>query len=233
MTPWLITLFALALAAALHLRLVRQMVLVAQAAHELRGALCSLQLRAVPGIEWDVRRATLALDDLAESNRLRRAADRRREFDLTELAACVAAAWRVPVVGEPLLVCADPARVGQALANLVANAAEHGQGAVELTVRRRDGRARVEVGDGGPGLPAAVADLTRAARRRRTPRGHGLAVAARVAESHGGRLLAEHGARGASVVLELPAAADAATAVTRRPVRGPLGWAAGDSEGTA
>ena len=60
--------------------------------------------------------------------------------------------------------------------------------------------------DCGPGLPAPVAELVAAARGRRSARGHGLAIAAAVADSHGGRLASLPAARGAHLVLELPAA---------------------------
>jgi signal transduction histidine kinase len=43
-------------------------------------------------------------------------------------------------------------------------------------------------------------------RGRRSSRGHGLAIAAAVAESHGGRLASLPAARGAHLVLELPEA---------------------------
>ena len=68
------------------------------------------------------------------------------------------------------------------------------------------GRVRIEVRDAGPGLPATVGDLLVAARGRRSARGHGLAIAAAVAESHGGRLASLPAARGAHLLLELPAA---------------------------
>ena len=54
----------------------------------------------------------------------------------------------------PLVVRADRLRIAQALANLVANAVEHGGGEVRVRARAVDGRARIEVTDGGPGLPA-------------------------------------------------------------------------------
>ena len=69
-----------------------------------------------------------------------------------------------------------------------------------------DGRVRVAVEDSGPGLPAPVAELVAAARGRRSPRGHGLAIAAAVAERHGGRLSSLPAGRGARLVLELPEA---------------------------
>ena len=69
-----------------------------------------------------------------------------------------------------------------------------------------EGRVRIEVRDCGPGLPAPVGELVAAARGRRSPRGHGLAIAAAVAERHGGRLGSLPAANGAHLVLELPEA---------------------------
>jgi signal transduction histidine kinase len=74
------------------------------------------------------------------------------------------------------------------------------------------GAIRIEFVDDGPGLPASVAELARRGRRRRGPHGHGLAVAASVASSHGGRLTGAPSERGARVMLELP------LVVARRPV---------------
>jgi signal transduction histidine kinase len=100
-------------------------------------------------------------------------------------------------------VCADPLRIAQAVANLVSNAAEHGGGVVRVRVHGAGERVRVEVADDGPGLPAPVETLVRAHTGRR---GHGLAIAAAIAEDHGGRLSALPARAGARVVLELPAA---------------------------
>ena len=50
-----------------------------------------------------------------------------------------------------------------------------------------------------------MAVLTATARTRRGPRGHGLAIAAAIAEQHGGRLTAAPVIGGARLVLELPA----------------------------
>ena len=100
-------------------------------------------------------------------------------------------------------VNADPLRIAQAVANLVSNAAEHGGGAVRVRVRGSGARVRIEVADDGPGLPAPIGKLARAHTGRR---GHGLAIAAGIAEHHGGRLAALPARAGARVVLDLPAA---------------------------
>jgi signal transduction histidine kinase len=104
--------------------------------------------------------------------------------------------WRA---GMPLVV-ADPARLTQALDNLLANALEHG-----------GLRILVEATLGGRGMRVAVADSggrEPSRHRGRDPRhGHGLRVAAEIAAAHGGRLLVEPGRRGTVAVLELPLAA--------------------------
>jgi signal transduction histidine kinase len=106
----------------------------------------------------------------------------------------------------PTAVFADPLRLAQACANLVANAAEHGGGVVRVRVVAQEGRVRLEVADDGPGLPAPVGVLAAAARGRSGRRGHGLAIAVGIAERHGGRLAALPARAGARLVLELPAA---------------------------
>jgi hypothetical protein len=77
---------------------------------------------------------------------------------------------------------------------------------VLVRVGAERGRVRIEVADDGPGLPAPVADLVAARRGRHGPRGHGLAIAQRIAERHGGRLLTAPAVRGARLVLDLPLA---------------------------
>jgi signal transduction histidine kinase len=106
--------------------------------------------------------------------------------------------------GAPASVQGDRVRLAQATGNLIANALEHGGGAVDVR-GGADGRtARLEVIDGGPGLPAPVAELARRPRAGRGARGRGLAIASGIAEDHGGRLAAAPSERGARLVLELP-----------------------------
>jgi signal transduction histidine kinase len=201
----------------------RRLVRVARAGHEARGPLCTARLALdglersarVEAIDLELRRAALALDDLAGRPRARVAT-----VDLGRLLSEAAPAWHAlaDARGAELLVEAGEARVvgdrlrlAQACGNLVANAIEHGappddSSRVEVRSSTRGGRVCVEVRDHGPGLQAPVAELVAAARGRRSPRGHGLAIAAAVAEHHRGRLSSAPAEHGAHLVLELPAA---------------------------
>jgi len=231
------------LAALLQARLVRHTSLVADAGHELRGPLCAARLglqafededRAA-AVDLELRRAALALDDLAAACWGRRAADLAQLVDVGALLDDAAEAWGplarafgAELAVEPLrgraLVRADPVRLAQACGNLVANAVEHGASPVRVRGRVLAGRVRVEVEDAGPGLPGPVWERVDGSERgmawrhpprergltwRRAPvapRGRGLAIAAGIAERHGGRLAAVPSAAGACLVLELPCA---------------------------
>jgi len=210
----------------------RRLALVAQATHELRGPLQSALLAVhglgrvagegvaerVAAIDLELRRAALAVEDLSAAARGGRAGERVAEVDLGALLQAAAPAWevlardagvelRVELPGLPVSVRADRLRVAQALANLVANAVEHGGGAVCVRLRPPGaGPVRVEVTDGGAGLPAPIADLVSAARGRCGSRGHGLALVAGIAARSGGRLTSAPSPRGARLVLELPRA---------------------------
>jgi DNA-binding response OmpR family regulator len=229
LAAWLVAAIALAFAALTRLELRRRRELVARACHELRGPLTAAHLALHAGarhedappdrlaaIELELKRAGVALDDLAAARRGQRAPDRDEPVDIGDLLAYQAATWRI-VAGvfgcrvelvEPdrgAVVRGDRLRLAQAVGNLVANALEHGTGRVELLARSMGDRVRIEVADEGPGLPAPVGDLTRRPRAGRGRRGRGLAIAADIADRHGGRLVAAPSARGARVALELPA----------------------------
>jgi signal transduction histidine kinase len=219
MSVWLAVLAWALAAQVLHLRGRRQLVRAARAGHEVRGPLCVAQL-ALDGLErsarveaigLELRRAALALDDLSGTRR-RTIVDR---VDVARLLVDAEHAWHalaeahgVTVAVEPgaARVAGDRLRLAQACGNLVANAIEHGSGRVHIGSSAAGGVVRIEVRDSGPGLPAPVAELVVAARGRRSRRGHGLAIAAAVAERHGGRLASLPAARGARLVLELPEA---------------------------
>ncbi len=197
----------------------RRSTLAARAGHEVRGPLCTARLALeglepcarVEAIDLELRRAALALDDLPSA---RRPGAPRETVDLGGLLVAAAPGWEafarrfgaaVTFGGGDARVLGDPLRLAQACANLVSNAIEHGGGRVDVRVVAAGGRAGVHVGDGGDGLPSPLPTLLAAARGRRTARGHGLAIAAGIADRHGGRLLEVPAPSGAHLLLDLPA----------------------------
>ena len=106
----------------------------------------------------------------------------------------------------------DPLRMSQVLTNLVSNAIKYGQGSpVEVALRRVRGQARLEVMDGGPGIPPE--DLERifgrferaVSARNYGGLGLGLYISRQIVEAHGGRIHAEDRPDGgARFVVELP-----------------------------
>jgi signal transduction histidine kinase len=227
---WAVAASASGMAAVAWRELRRGRELVARACHELRGPLTAAHLalhagarHADPGagarfaaIELELRRAGLALDDLAAARAGRRAGDRDEVVDVCALIADQAAAWEAiaPVFGCSLrvapaapdaLVRGDRVRLAQAVGNLLANALEHGSGTVEVAARSVAGRVRIEVTDEGGGLPAPVAELARRPRAGRGRRGRGLAIASDIVTRHGGRIVSAPSARGARIAIELPA----------------------------
>jgi signal transduction histidine kinase len=203
---------------------------VARACHELRGPLAAARLglaapagqqlpspRRLRAIDAELGRAALALDDLSGAGggarrlwRLDRVDTRGLVADCVEAwQASAAAAGRTVAVGwsgAEAVVWGDRLRLAQAIGNLMANAIEHGRGRVVVDVAAREGLVRVAVCDDGPGLPAPVAELRGRPRWGRGTRGRGLAIAADVAEAHGGSLVSAPSQGGARLVLELPVA---------------------------
>lgn len=218
-----LTLVALVFAVAALAAMQRARRFAARASHEVRTPLTVALLAldgmvargelgpdAARGLQLQLSRARLGLDDLSAAPRGERAPDRLEPVSVGGLLAQVALAWRPvaraqgtelnvrPAVGGAVL--ADRGRLAQAVGNLVGNALEHGAGPVEVRARRSGERLRVEVHDNGPGLRAPLRTLS----RPRGTRGHGLAIAASIAERHGGRLVAGPTATGATVAIELP-----------------------------
>jgi signal transduction histidine kinase len=151
---------------------------VARACHELRGPITAarlgLELGARPGalssarlraLDLELGRAALAIDDLANVRALRRRPQPWEEVDLAELLTDSIEAWRPSAAARgvslalqppvaPVLVLGHRLRLAQATGNLLANAIEHGGGAVEVRpgrVRRR--RAGTAGAGGGAGPP--------------------------------------------------------------------------------
>jgi signal transduction histidine kinase len=189
---------ALALAVAV-VRLRRRLELVARAEHELRGPLTAFALgleaarrgQPVAGVlDAELERARTALADLAAARQGRRAPAVSRRIDLERLVRSSAAAWgaRVDWRAAGTLVEADAGRVAQALGNLLANAAEHGDGAIAVRAARMDAAAEIRLEVANPA------------------RGRGLSIAAAAARDTGGRLSLERGDDEFRATLDLPLA---------------------------
>jgi signal transduction histidine kinase len=201
---------------------------VARACHELRGPLAAARLGLAgpaghelpsPGrlraIDGELGRAALALDDLSGAGRGARRRWRLDRVDVRQLVTDCVEAWQATASasggavavgwsGAEAAVWGDRLRLAQAIGNLIANAVEHGGGTVGVNVAVRGAMVRIAVCDHGPGLPQSVAQLRRRPRRGQGVRGRGLAIAADVAEAHGGALVSAPSDSGARLVLELP-----------------------------
>jgi signal transduction histidine kinase len=101
---------------------------------------------------------------------------------------------------EPILLCADPVRLAQALANVINNAAaytDHG-GRIELTVSRQGKTVAISIRDNGSGiapdlLPKIFDLFTQGARAAGDPKGGlgvGLTLVRSLVELHGGTVSA-------------------------------------------
>jgi len=115
----------------------------------------------------------------------------------------------------PVTVDADPDRLAQVLANLLANAIEHTSdgGTIGVTVTRQDHRAKIEITDTGAGispqhLPHIFQRFYRAdpARRRTRGSGIGLTISRAIVQGHGGDLIAASPGegQGATFSVDLP-----------------------------
>jgi two-component sensor histidine kinase len=168
-----------ALAVLLWLRGRRRSALIADAEHELRGAAAAIGLAAdrisregaTASFSWLVR---LQLDRMTGAL-----------ADLGEARS-----------GDPQL---EAGRLAQVLGNLIANAAEHGVGPVDVRASRDRGRVRVEIRNRD-----RPRELDEVAERRAAGRGRGLAIAERAARELGGRLAVASRDGETRAELELP-----------------------------
>jgi signal transduction histidine kinase len=229
---WLAAVIAVGTAATIRWGADTRMEMVAQACHELRGPLAAARLGLSFGssageltpdrlraIDAELGRASCALDDLADLRRRTRRPRRCEPIDLAALVRDSIEAWQGTAAaagrsltggwsGDGTVVLGDGRRLVQAVGNLIANALEHGDGPVVVSGTAQGARARIEVTDGGTGLPAPVAELIGRARDGRGARGRGLAIAVAAARAHRGCLEARPRAGGTTLVLKLPACHD-------------------------
>ncbi len=228
---------------------------VADASHELRTPLASIRgyaeltrrgpedigpdtRHALGRIESEAARMTALVEDLLLLARLD--AGRPLAFEAVDLSPLVVDAvsdaraagpghrWRLELPDDPAVVRADPARLHQVLANLLANARTHTPAGTTVTARvtRRDGVRVLEVEDTGPGVPAALVphvferfargDASRS--RGAGSTGLGLSIAHAVTTAHGGRITLESAPGRTVFGVHLPGPADsqAGQSVTTR-----------------
>ncbi len=180
--------------------------MLAGLAHDLRSPLTRLRLRLASNGPLAADEQRRAEADLAALERITSqflqfiGAESQEEPVLVPLEALVAEAAigvaKVQLELEPMGRCVQPIALARAIANLLDNAATHGQPPLRLVLRSigQEGFA-IEVWDAGPGI--AAADWERALQpfQRLDPArsgvGHsglGMAIAARVAQAHGGSL---------------------------------------------
>src|SRR4051812_41188463 len=216
----------------------RERAFVADASHELRTPLAILRMELELALRGRHTRGELeaALRSAAEeTDRLSRLAEdllviarsdqgrlpmRPQALDADDVLRRVAGRFetRARAEGRPLApqpspgvkVNADPARLEQALANLVDNALRYGDGTVALSARQSNGTVELHVSDEGPGfpphfLPRAFERFSRADEARGGgSAGLGLAIASAVAAAHGGTAHAENREAGAGGGIALP-----------------------------
>ncbi|MEX2660542.1 MAG: ATP-binding protein [Vicinamibacterales bacterium] len=140
------------------------------------------------------------------------------EADLAEAAEARAVTVTRDIAPEAAAVNGDPAKLHDALRNLLENAINYSPegGTITLASRRHDGHVVITVTDEGPGIPAS--DLRRVferfyrvdkarSRGARDPGGTGLglAIVRHLIELHGGRVSAHNAATGGAVMtVEIP-----------------------------
>ena len=212
--------------------------LVANVSHELRTPISALQAmlenlvdevveptpELLRSMHQQIERLGRLVRDLLDLSRLESGAAPldRKTIVLRKLVDDAAAECRLHheldvrvEVPDELTLIGDEARLHQVFANLLDNAARHA-GAdrqVIVTARAAGERARVEVVDHGPGIPAGERDRVfdrfyRTDRARSTDLGGsglGLAIARGIVELHDGSIRATAAEpRGCRIVIELP-----------------------------
>jgi signal transduction histidine kinase len=182
---WLLSVLGWGVAVTLLLSLRRRISLVADAEHELRGAAAAIELAAE---RMGRTGSTAAFGSLV-----------RLQLDRAQGAlADLARARSIRPVAAPSEL--DAGRLAQVLANVIANAAEHGAGPVEVQAGRIPGAMRLQIRNRNrpPELAEAVAA------RRPGGRGRGLSIAERAAAEIGARVWVESGAGETVATVELP-----------------------------
>jgi signal transduction histidine kinase len=202
-------------------RLRRRLRLVERAEHELRGPAAALELacerirreragaRHAAMLRVQLDRLEAGLADLAAARTGRPPLPRAEPSELRAMARAALAPWetgpgRVAFgwLGGPAPARVDRRELAKALGNLVANAAEHGEGQIRVRGRTTPSGVRIEIRNRNPRIGRTPA--TPPAGRSLPERGRGLRIAERAARQLGGRVLVDLGGAETVAVLELP-----------------------------
>jgi two-component system, OmpR family, sensor histidine kinase MtrB len=203
-------------------RLRRQLRLVERAEHELRGPATALGLacermrreragaRHAAMLRVQLDRLDAGLADLTAARTGRASVARAEPSELRAVARAALAPWdtspgRVAFgwLGGPAPARVDRRALAKALGNLVANAAEHGEGQIRVRGRTTPSGVRIEIRNRNRRTVRAPLRPPRSI----PPRGRGLRIAERAARQLGGRVLVDLGGAETVAVLELPRAA--------------------------
>lgn len=197
--------------------------LLAGVSHELRTPLTRLRIASElvaaerpelrDGVQRDVEELDSLIDELLTASRMEAAPTlvESQPLDLLPLAAEESANYGVEAEGSSAWIDGDPRLLRRLVRNLVANAHHHAEDrAIEVEVRPVEpGRARLEVRDRGPGIPAEDRERIFEPFYRppgRSPEdgrvGLGLALVRRIARHHGGEVVC-HPRPGGGTVFEV------------------------------
>jgi len=172
-------------------------------------------------VELDLKRITLALEDLAHSQYGTSSREWIEEFDLTALIETVVASYsnEAALNGSQLTVDSDEGRltvvgsqtrIAQACSNLISNAFQHGSGPIVVSTKKIGSRAVVEITNQQSDADSSVSSKLRVRSRDWCARrGRGLTVTAEVVDRHGGALYSEYTESGSKQTVELPVVATA------------------------
>jgi len=178
--------------------------LLAHASHELRTPLARIRMgvellkhkddpKRKLEIERDIAELDQLIDEILLASRLDAVAeiDRSEQVDLLALAAEECARYAdCALDGEPVLVQGDARLLRRMIRNLLENAQRHGKPPIEVSLRRKQDLAELNVCDHGAGVPEAERDRLFEPFHR-TPgatggAGLGLSLVHQIAERHGG-----------------------------------------------